>query len=87
MKKTIFLGLLLVILACTQRKVDQKQLVLNAISLQDAGKYQEAIVSFQTILDNNPEIATRYLCVSSIADLHGRLGNYPEQITWANRAI
>lgn len=61
-----------------------QELMQREIALEEAGLWRSAIDMSKNILDLDPKNAA---AMNTIAGLHGTLGEYQEEVTWALKAL
>jgi tetratricopeptide (TPR) repeat protein len=87
MKKIINILVILVIFSCNSNTQDNNTLLLEAIKLSESGQTKESIEIYHTILDNSPDSTLEEHCLFMMSNLNGKLGNYYDQISWAEKLL
>jgi tetratricopeptide (TPR) repeat protein len=78
---------LTLLIGCSGNENDNKTLFNEAIKKEESGQYKDAIEIYETILDNNPDSSTEEFCLYFISNLHGKLEDYYDQITWSEKLL
>jgi tetratricopeptide (TPR) repeat protein len=82
----IILGIqLLLFFACSNESKDNSSLILKGIKLQENEQHEEAIELFEKILSNEPDSTTELYALNMITYSYDKLGDYYEEISWAEK--
>ncbi len=61
-----------------------ESLIAEALRLEDAGDFRGAIAKFEAVLRSQPSDVR---AMDSIAGLHGKLGEFDEELRWTQKAL
>jgi tetratricopeptide (TPR) repeat protein len=82
----IILGIqLLLFFACSNESKDNSSLILKGIKLQENEQHEEAIEVYEKILSNEPDSSTELYALKMITYSYDKLGDYYEEISWAEK--
>lgn len=77
--------LLFFCISCSNEPNDNSSLILKGIKLQENEQHEEAIEIYEKILNNEPDSSTELYALNMITYSYDKLGDYYEEISWAEK--